>query len=247
MISHLHGDHYYGLIGLISSMHLYGRKKELNIYGPPGLLEIISIQLKYSETSLNYPVRFKEWTPNVSELIFENEHLSIHTIPLNHRIDCSGFYFMEKPKNKRLNKAKINGLSQLQLIALKNGEDLKDENGNIKAKNNKYTFEAHPSYSYAYCSDTKYDEGIVNQIKNVSLLYHEATFMDDMIERAEKTFHTTTKQAGQIANLANAKQLIIGHFSTRYKDLSPVIEETREVFPHAELAIEGKTFEIGEF
>ena len=247
MISHLHGDHYYGLMGLISSMHLYGRKKELNIYGPPGLREIITLQLKYSETSLNYPVNFKEWTPNVSELIFENEHLQVHTIPLSHRVSCSGFYFTEKPKSKRLNKAKIKGISQLQLIALKKGEDLKDDNGNVKAPNEAYTFEAHPSYSYAYCSDTKYDEDIAKQIKDVSLLYHEATFMEDMKERAEKTFHSTTKQAGQLAKLANVEQLIIGHFSTRYKDLSPMIAETREVFSNAELAIEGKTFEVGEF
>lgn len=247
MISHLHGDHYYGLMGLISSMHLYGRKKELNIYGPPGLQEIITIQLKYSETTLNYPVNFKEWTPNTSELIFDNEHLQVHTIPLTHRVSCSGFYFTEKPKSKRLNKAKISGLTQLQLISLKNGKDLKDDNGKVKGKNEAYTFEAHPSYSYAYCSDTKYDEGIAKQIKEVNLLYHETTFMEDMKERAEKTFHSTTKQAGQLAKLANVDQLIIGHFSTRYKDLSPMIAETREVFSNAELAIEGKTFEVGEF
>lgn len=248
MISHLHGDHYYGLMGLISSMHLYGRKKELNIYGPPGLLEIISLQLKYSDTLLNYPVNFKEWTSNVSELIFENEHVCVHTIPLNHRISCSGFHFEEKPKSRRLNKAKIkDNLTQFQLIALKRGEDIKDEDGNIKAMNDEYTFEPHPSYSYAYCSDTKFDSNIAAQIKDVSILYHEATFMDDMAERAAKTFHSTTKQAGELAKLANVGQLIIGHFSTRYKDLVPMIEETREVFSNAELAIEGRKFELGEF
>ena len=247
MISHLHGDHYYGLMGLISSMHLYGRKKDLNLYGPPGLLEIVSIQLKYSDTSLNYKINFKEWTPNVSELIYENDNLTVHTIPLNHRVNCSGFLFKEKLKKRRIDKSKINkDLTPLQIIGLKNGEDLHNDEGEVIASNEELTFEQHPSYSYAYCSDTKYNESIVPQIKNVSLLYHETTFMEDMADRAEKTYHTTTKQAGKIAKMANVGQLIIGHFSTRYKELEPMIEETREVFFDAELAIEGKTFEIGE-
>ncbi|MFY0651737.1 MAG: ribonuclease Z [Cyclobacteriaceae bacterium] len=247
MISHLHGDHYYGLIGLMSSMHLYGRKKELNMYGPPGLLEIISIQLKYSDTSLNFPVNFKEWTPNVSELIFENEHLTVHTIPLDHRVDCSGFLFQEKPKKRRIDKEKSSGdLSPLQIISLKNGKDLHDKDGNFIAKNSEMTNDPHPSYSYAYCSDTKFDENIAKQIKGVDLLYHESTFMHDMLDRATNTYHTTTVQAGEMAKLADAGKLIIGHFSTRYKELEPLIEETREVFPNSELAIEGKVFQLGQ-
>lgn len=247
MISHLHGDHYYGLMGLISSMHLYGRKKDLNIYGPPGLLEIISLQLKYSETSLNYKVNFKEWTPNKVELIMENENLTVHTIPLDHRVDCAGFLFREKPKKRRIDKAKLkDNLTPLQIIGLKNGDDLTDTNGKVIAKNKELTLDPHPSYSYAYCSDTRYNELIANQIKDVSLLYHETTFMMDMQERAANTYHSTTKQAGQLAKLANADQLIIGHFSTRYKELEPMIEETREVFSNSELAIEGRTFELGE-
>lgn len=244
-ISHLHGDHYYGLMGLISSMHLFGRKKDLYIYGPPGLSEIISLQLKHSNTSLNYKIFFTEWTPNTSELLFENTQLTVHSFPLNHRVNCSGFLFKEKPKKRRINKNKLpENISPLQIIKLKNGEDVTDDAGNVIYKNSIYTSNAYPSHAYAYCSDTKYDENILAYIKEADLLYHEATFMSDMTERAEVTFHTTTKQAGEIARKANVGRLIIGHYSTRYKDLTPMLEETQEVFPNTELAIEGKIYTL---
>lgn len=246
-ISHLHGDHYYGLMGLISSMHLFGRKKDLFIYGPPGLLEIISLQLKYSETALNYKIVFKEWQPGVSELLYENDHLTVHSFPLNHRVNCSGFVFREKLKKKRINKKKLTKeLTPLQIITLKNGDDLLDDQGNTWVKNEDITLAPHPSYSYAYCSDTKYDESILEYIKGVDILYHEATFMEDMSERAESTFHSTTLQAGRMAQMAGVNQLIIGHFSTRYKDLKPLLMEARTVFPNTELAIEGKDFTLNE-
>ncbi len=228
-------------------MHLYGRKKDLTLHGPPGLMEIITLQLKYSETCLNYKIIFKEWTPGVSEMIMENDNLTVHTIPLDHRVNCSGFLFQEKPKKRRINKNKIpDNLSPLDIIKLKNGYDLKNSKGQVVLKNEEVTLNPHPSHSYAYCSDTRYNEAIAEQIKGVSLLYHEATFMMDMQERAANTYHSTTRQAGQLAHLAQADQLIIGHFSTRYKDLQPVIEETREVFANAQLAIEGRTFTVGE-
>ena len=244
VISHLHGDHYYGLMGIISSMHLYGRNKDLNIFGPPGLMEIISMHLKYSETTLNYKINLHEWTPNKVELIWENDYITIHTIPLDHRVACSGYLFREKPKKRRIDKKRLNKeLTQLQIIALKNGEDLVD-NDNIVVKNEDMTLDPHPSFSYAYCSDTRYNERIIDQIKDVDLLYHEATFMNDFQDRASKTYHSTTMDAAKIAKAANAKKLLIGHFSTRYKELQPMIVETREVFPNAELAIEGKNFEL---
>lgn len=240
LISHLHGDHYYGLMGLISSMHLFGRKKELYIYGPAGLSDIISLQLKYSNTTLNYKLIFKECTPNAFELIFENIHLSVHTFSLNHRINCFGFLFKEKPKKRRIIKNKLpENISPLHIKALKNGEDVIDNSGKILYKNSIYTTKPYYSYSYAYCSDTKYDERILEHIKEVELLYHEATFMYDMEEKAKITFHTTTKQAGKIAKKANVGKLIIGHYSTRYKYLEPMLVETQEVFPNTELAIEG--------
>ena len=244
-ISHLHGDHYYGLMGLISSMHLYGRKKELYLFGPPGLAEIITLQLKYSDTSLNYKVIFKEWKPNNSELLFENNYLTVHSFPLNHRVNCSGFLFQEKPKNKRINKNNLpEEITPLQILALKRGEDVMSDDGNILYKNSVYTSKAYHSLSYAYCSDTKYDERILPYIKEVDLLYHEATFMTDMEERAALTFHTTTKQAGEIAKLANVGKLIIGHYSTRYKEVEPMLAETKAVFPNTELAIEGKVYAL---
>lgn len=246
-ISHLHGDHYYGLMGLISSMHLYGRQKDLYIYGPPGLSEIITLQLKHSDTSLKYKIVFKEWKPNTSELLFENNHLTVHSFPLSHRVNCSGFLFKEKPKARRINKNKLpEEITPLQILELKKGNDVLSEIGDVLYKNSVYTSKAYPSLSYAYCSDTKYDEQILPYIKEVDLLYHEATFMADMEERATITFHTTTKQAGEIAQKANVGRLIIGHYSTRYKDVEPMLTETKSVFPNAELAIEGKLYSIAD-
>ena len=244
-ISHLHGDHYYGLIGLISSMHLYGRKKELYLFGPPGLAEIITLQLKHSDTSLNYKVIFKEWKPNSSELLFENNQLTVHSFPLNHRVNCSGFLFKEKPKSRRINKNKLPvEITPLQILKLKTGEDVLSDSGKVLYKNSVYTSKAYRSLTYAYCSDTKYDERILPYIDNADLLYHEATFMADMEKRASLTFHTTTIQAGEIATKANVSRLIIGHYSTRYKDVEPMLAETQSVFPNTELAIEGKLYAI---
>lgn len=242
-ISHLHGDHYYGLMGLISSMHLYGRKRDLNIYGPPGLKEIIAIQLKYSQSVMSYKINFNEWTPGESELLFENVNVTIHSFPLDHRIDCSGFVFREKQKKRRIKKELITKeLSPLKIITLKDGRNVYDEAGNLEFEFEKYTTEPAKSCSYAFCSDTRYNEAILPYIQNVDLLYHEATFMENMKERAASTHHTTTKQAGIMATKANVGKLIIGHFSTRYKELQPLLEETKTEYPNAELALEGLDF-----
>jgi len=243
-ISHLHGDHYYGLMGLISSLHLYGRKNDLNIYGPPGLKEIITVNLKNSQTHLNYKIHLREWIPGEHELLFENLHMTVHSFPLNHRINCSGFLFREKPKKRRLDKIKMtDSISPLTMIRLKNGEDILDEHGNIKYASKDYTLPPSPSVSYAFCSDTKYDESILSYVQNVNLLYHEATFMNEMADRAADTFHSTAEQAALLAKKAKVKRLLIGHFSTRYKDLAPVLNEARAVYPATELAIEGTEYE----
>ncbi|WP_317624073.1 MBL fold metallo-hydrolase [Reichenbachiella carrageenanivorans] len=169
----------------------------------------------------------------------------MYSFPLDHRIECSGFLFREKPKKRRIKKGVIGkDISPLKIIALKDGKDVLDDNGEVLMENIKYTTDPAPSFSYAFCSDTKYSEAILPYIKKVDLLYHEATFMEDMKDRAEATHHTTTKQAGEIAKKANVGQLLIGHFSTRYKELAPMLEETKSVFENTKLAIEGEVFNV---
>ncbi len=245
-ISHLHGDHYLGLVGLISSMQLWGRKKELFIYGPKGLSEIITIQLQFSETIINYNIHFRELDTEVSEQIVDHSNYTIHTIPLSHRIRCCGFLFKEKPKKRRLIMEKVPiTITPLQKLALKKGEDIEDENGKI-LKNEDLTLPAKKSLSYAYCSDTAYLESILPIIKDVDLLFHEATFDNSHLERAIQTFHSTAEQAATIALKANVGQLIIGHFSSRYRDLEPLLEQAKNVFSNTILAEEGKTYTIND-
>lgn len=243
MISHLHGDHYYGLMGLIGTFHLYGRRADLNIYGPPGLSDIITLQLKYSATRLCYDIHFHEWTPGKIQVIYEDDKLNTSTVPLDHRIPCSGFFFREKPKKRRINKQVVDRpLSPAQADKLRNGKDLFDLEGNILYKNEEATMNPKPAYSYAYCSDTKFLPGLAETLKGTDLIYHESTFMDNMRNRALNTYHSTSKQAAQLAKDANAGQLLLGHFSTRYRDLRPLLREARSVFKESYLAEEGKTF-----
>lgn len=245
LISHLHGDHYYGLMGLISTLHLYGRKSDLIVYGPPGLSEIITLQLKYSATRLSYDILFKEWTPEVLDVIYEDDKLTITTIPLDHRIPCSGYLFREKGKKRGINKNVLSKkITPLEAIALRNGEDLYKPDGTLLHRNKDVTFEPKKPYSYAYCSDTRYIPHLANIIKDVDLIYHESTFMEDMRERAQSTYHTTAKQAAELAKTANVGKLLLGHFSTRYRDLNPMLAEARSVFSESYLAEEGKKFII---
>ncbi len=246
-ISHLHGDHYLGLMGLISTMHLQGRTADLFIYGPPGLAEIITLQLQYSQTVLNYKIKFQELDTAIRKVIFEDAVLSVETIPLNHRIGCAGFLVREKPKKRRIIKEKLPEDFSLQnILKLKNGEDIVDEEGNTLFRNEDMTLPPRKSRSYAYCSDTKYEENIIEQIKNVDLLYHEATFLSDREDRARQTFHSTARQAATIAKKAAVGQLLLGHYSIRYRELQPLLIEAREVFENAHLAIEGESIEISE-
>lgn len=246
LISHLHGDHYFGLIGLISTLHLFGRTKDLLLIGPPGLKEIISIQLRYSETSLGFKINYIEFAPGESQVIHDHPKYEIVTIPMDHRVPCSGFLFREKPKKRRLKREVINELkiSKLDILRLKDGDDLTDEEGNIIHQNNHLTNEPHPSFSYAYCSDSRLKTELSEIVKGVDLLYHEATFADDMKDRAASTYHSTATQAAQFAMLSGASKLILGHFSARYKDLTPILEEAKKVFENAELAVEGTNFVI---
>lgn len=244
-ISHLHGDHFYGLIGLISSMHLLGRDHELHIYGPPELQEVIDIQLRVSQTTLIYPLILHNTQSEKAETIFENNYLEIISFPLNHRIPTTGFLFREKHGLQKVNKEKA---LEIKIPAwayerIRKGEDFTDDNG-IIYQNSTLTFDPPPPRSYAYCSDTAYYEPVIQSIGNVDLLYHEATFMNDREANAIDKFHSTAAQAARIALQARAKRLIIGHFSARYDELAPLLNEAKAVFEESYLAEEGTTFSI---
>ncbi|MEO8885367.1 MAG: ribonuclease Z [Mucilaginibacter sp.] len=244
-ISHLHGDHYLGLVGLLSSMHLNGRVKPLKLFGPATLMEIIELQLKYSETTLNYPIEFTPTNAEIAQVIVDNDDVTIETIPLDHRIACTGFIFKEKKRLRKLLKEKLEELNvPVQFFtALKKGKDYVANDGTVY-KNNTLTIDSEQPKSYAYCSDTLFNPAYFDQITNSDLLYHEATFLNNMADRARETHHTTALQAANIALQTNAKKLLIGHFSARYKSLDELLEEAQSVFPNTELAIEGKTFAI---
>lgn len=242
-ISHLHGDHYLGLMGLLSSMHLMGRNKPLNLYGPKGLSEIITLQLKYSDTVFNYEINFVEIDTEVNQLIHEDELVSVYSIPLNHRIPCSGFLIEEKPKNRRIRREAIpEDFSIRNIIRLKKGEDIYSEEGELLYKNEDMTLPPRQSFKYAYCSDTKYEESIIPIIEGSDMLYHESTFLEEHMDRATTTYHSTAKEAATIAQKARVGKLLLGHFSARYKELDPIQEEAREVFAESYLAIEGEEF-----
>jgi ribonuclease Z len=244
-ISHLHGDHYLGLVGLLSSMHLQGRTKELHLFGPPQLSDIITTQLRYSETTFRYPVHFHALAMEENEVIYENSKISVSTLPLQHRIPCVGFVFKEKPHPLSIDKEKLpEVISHKELAGLKKGEDILDDTGNIKYKAKDLTHPRRKSRSYAYCTDTLYLPELAETLRGVDMLYHEATFLTEKELKATNTYHATAGQAAQLAKDANVGKLIIGHFSARYKDLTPLQEEARKVFKNSYLAIEGKTFKI---
>jgi ribonuclease Z len=244
-ISHLHGDHYLGLVGLLSSLHLNGRTKPMDIFGPAELKEIIDLQFKHSQTSLRYPINFIATSDDKRYRIFESYDVVVDSFPLDHRIPCTGFIFTEKQRMRKMIKSKIDDLSiPTEMIPLiKKGQSFIDKRGKIHPAE-ELTLEADHPKSYAYCSDTICSWKYLDSIANVDMLYHEATFMNDMLARAEETFHTTALQAGEIALKANVKKLLIGHFSARYRDLNPLLEEARSVFHDTLLAVEGQTFHI---
>ncbi len=204
MISHLHGDHYFGLVGLLTTLHLLGRKDEIHLYAPPELEEIIRMQLDASLTRLIYPLIFHPLVADGIQQLFEDERVAVYSFPLMHSIPTFGFVFREKIKVRK-----------------------------IPARR-----------SYAYCSDTAYTEGIIQYVQEVDLLYHEATFMKDMAKAAAEKLHSTTVEAATLALKSRVKKLLIGHFSARYDDLQPLLEEAREIFPATYLAEDGETFSL---
>lgn len=244
-ISHLHGDHYFGLIGLISTMHLLGREKELHIHGHPKLKEIINVQLEASNTILRYPLFFHPFSFEQSEVILEEAQLTVETIPLNHSVPCCGFLFKEKQLDRRMKREKIeeHDIPLSVIPDIKGGADYTLPNGEI-VSHWELTNPAVKARSFAFCSDTAYYEEIVPQIKGVDLLYHEATFLDELKDRAQHTKHSTALEAATIAQKAAVKKLIIGHYSSRYSDLQPLLDEAQSVFAATTLGIEGETYEI---
>jgi ribonuclease Z len=246
-ISHLHGDHYLGLIGFLSSLHLLGITQDIHLYCQAPLKEIIDIQLNYSDTHLKFNLVYHFLDTKKSEVIFEDDKVKVESIPLSHRIPCCGFIFKEKPGLLSVRKEMISyhQLSTKDILKIKKGEDIVTAEGKV-IKNKVLTYPAAPLRSYAFCSDTVYDENLIPYLKKVSLLYHEATFLHAMEKRAKETFHSTAEQAALIAKKAQVQKLIIGHFSARYKDLTPLLEESRLQFKNTELAIEGTCFELNE-
>lgn len=245
-ISHLHGDHYLGLLGLLQTMSLLGRTLPLNLYGPKQLIEIVDMNLTYSHSKLKYPLIFHETQTNQSEVLFENEQLSVSTIILDHRVPCTGFLFKEKPKPRKINPKAVKRyeIPKYAIDNLKKGLDFSSPDKKEVIKNELLTLNPDESYSYAYCSDTKFNERIVSQLKDIDILYHEATFLHKDEKRAEATYHSTAKQAATIAKKANAKLLIIGHFSNRYKNLNMLLDEAKTIFANTQLALEDAVFEM---
>ncbi len=244
-ISHLHGDHFFGLPGLISTFRLLGRDAEMHIYGPKGIEEAILLLLKLGNSHTNYKLIFHELTAATSELIYEDDKVTVETIPLNHRVYTNGFLFKEKLGPRILDIATVvsYGIDKCYFQNIKNGRDIVLEDGRT-IKNRFLTFNPVKPKSYAFCSDTAYKPDIIPQIRKVDVLYHEATFLESQADLAPKTKHSTAKQAASIAKQANVGQLILGHYSTRYPSIELFKEEASEIFSKVLLADDGKVFDF---
>jgi ribonuclease Z len=242
-ITHLHGDHFFGLPGLITSMGLHGRTEKLTIAGPEGLEQILSAILESGETKLPFELEYLVCNPNVSENIVETHNFSVQTVPLKHRIPCTGFILREKGPELKLNIARCEELHIPPSFfeGIKLGSDYTTLEGKV-IRNAELTLAGSKNRSYAYISDTIFDEQVADAVKGVELLYHEATFLHELLERANETYHTTALQAGQIAKMAGVNKLVIGHFSARYQSLEALGEEACGAFPNTEIAEEGKCY-----
>ncbi len=244
-ISHLHGDHYFGLIGLLTTFQLLRRESKLIIIGPSQLEQIIQLQLAVADSILTYPLEFISTNPEVIEVIYENKDVIVSSFPLKHRIPCTGFLFKEKLSPRKIHPEIIKEyrFSPDGYEDLRKGLDAQDLSGKSH-KNEALTIQGDSPRSYAYCTDTIFLPSIIPIIKGVNLLYHESTFMGDSLEKAQSTFHSTTIQAATIAKEAEVEELIIGHFSSKYSDLNPLLEECKSVFKSSNLAIEGEVFSV---
>lgn len=242
-ISHLHGDHYFGLIGLLTSMSLLSRTQDLHLHGPPLLKQILDVQLDAAVTVLSYPVHFHPLGDN-SKIVDSNK-MEVHSFRVKHRIDCWGFLFREKrnPRKLDLERALAYEIPSSFYEQLQKGQDYRNKKGTI-IPNEEVTQAAIPAKAYAYCADTIFDNELCSIVSGVDLLYHETTYLKDQEERAAARYHSTTHQAATIAKDAGVEKLLIGHFSSKYESLESFLTEAKEIFPNTELALEGACFKI---
>ncbi|HCY01195.1 MAG TPA: ribonuclease Z [Bacteroidales bacterium] len=244
-ITHVHGDHTLGLVGLIATLNLLGRKTKLSIFAHASLQPILNQNILFFVNELNFPIEFIPLNSKKHKVILKTDNIIVESFPLKHRIPCNGFLFRESPKLPNIKKEAIEKyqLSLTDITSIKRGSDFTSETGEV-IPNAELTYISSPPRSYAYCSDTRYFEKLANYTKNVDLLYHEATFDKRLEKMAKTTGHSTAEQAAQIAKLSNAKKLIIGHYSSRYKDITPLLDEARLIFPETYSAEDGLVFSI---
>mgnify|MGYP003974744381 CR=1 FL=1 len=247
-ISHLHGDHFFGIFGLLSSFNLMGRKVPLNLYGPEKLKNILDAVYGNMGEKMNYSINFSPLNWQDKQLLLETEKISVYSFPLDHKIQSCGFLFKEKKQARNLIKTAKEDydLGIKEIIQLKNGEDVKRDTGDILS----YKLLTNKSFtprSYAYVSDTRYYEPLVDHIRDVDLLYHEATYLEEMSSQAQLTGHSTSMEAARIAKMAKVKKLVIGHFSTRYKSTAPLLEEAQNIFPNTFAAADGMSFDVEKY
>lgn len=242
-ISHLHGDHYYGLVGFLSTLNLNSRIEPLTVYGPEGLREIVELNFFYSKTDLKYPVDFVVIDTTIHQKIYENGFLEVYTIPLSHKVPTAGFLFKEKIRPNKIIPEMIDkyAIPTALIDSIKLGDDFYTAEGQL-ILNKELTIPAPSPRSYAYCSDTVFTESILPIIDQVNLLYHESTYLEKEASKAVAYHHTTARQAATIAKKAKVGQLILGHFSSRYESLQEMLHEAQEVFQNAALAQEGNTY-----
>lgn len=243
LISHLHGDHFYGLIPLLTSLQLLERQQAVHLYGPQELEEVLRTFLKMTQAKIQYPLKFHPLNKNSKTLIYESEQLEVHSFPLRHSVDCFGFYFQEKARPRKMNKELLEKLDipVAEIRGIKNGKDWLDKRGK-RYPNEELTLDPPAAFSYAYCSDTLPVKHLHRYFKGVDLLYHEATFLNKDRERALATTHSTAEQAAEIAEICDARYLLLGHFSARYRNFDPIIEEARTIFKRSYEAREGFRF-----
>lgn len=242
-ISHLHGDHVFGIFPLISTLGLYGRRTPLKIFAPRPFGEILESHLRYFDSDLPYEVEWVEVDTTAHRIIFENNSLEVWSIPLRHRVPASGYMFREKMPELNVDKFKIEryGLSVKQIVAAKRGEDIALDDGTV-IPNAEITYLPRQPKTYAYCSDTNRSAMVARRVKGADLLYHEATYAAAEHRQAKERGHSTSVDAAETALAAEAKRLIIGHFSSRYKEPSVLLDEARAVFPATDIATEGETY-----
>ena len=244
-ITHLHGDHFFGLIGMISTFGMLGRTAPLHVYAPSALQPVLEEQIEKFCFGLEYQVVFHTVKVNGKTVVYQDDSIQVEAFPLNHRVECYGYLFSEKPTLPHINREMIDfyKIPVSQINNIKNGYDWQLPDGEVVA-NSRLVIKPEPPRSYAYCSDTKYMPSLSGLIQNVNLLYHESTYASEDILRAEKYYHSTAAQAAQTASDAHAGQLLLGHYSARYDDENKLLEEARTIFPDTILSSEGMVIDV---